>query len=1008
MTDAVHGQGGTVKSFTGDGLMALFGVPVALEDAPLRACRAALHIQERIASEGAAIEAKYGLRPQMRIGINTGPMIVGEVNSGESTGITAVGDTVNLASRLQALAPPGGIALSEATLGLLQGLVNTRSAGKHTIRGKTEKQNIYQLDGIRHGAARFERSVSMGLTTYVGRSRELEALERALESAARGMHVIDIVGEPGIGKSRLVHEFRKRFADMRVFVLTGNCTPDGQQTPFLPFIDIVRGSFRVTEGEAEEEITRKLSKGLSVLGLASEQNLGLLLSLLGLKTPEGSLKGLDGVLIGLRTRDLLLRLLHERCRLIPVIMVLEDLHWIDSASEEVLGRIIASEEKLPLLLVQTYRPEYRTPWANQPCVSALKLEPLTTADTSHIVRARLGGVDLPATLTRLVTDRADGNPLFAEEIANYLVDRGVLRSQANEIEYDRADVAAALPVSIQSLLSARADQLLPEDRSLLQAASVIGRRFSLDLLAAVTRSHDIDERFSTIQTLDLVYPDAASAEFVFKHALVRDALYNSLLGQSRSALHLAIATEIEQRSHNRLTEVAEVLAHHYGQTERADKWFAYLAMAGEKGMGIYSLADAERYYEQALALFEAKPECADATAFIGLLAGMSFLLMMTFQPGKLVRLVSRYRLRIGDGGDSPASVIIQVNYSYAAAMMCDYRSSLAAATQALEMALRIDDIRSKAYARSIFVFAQTNLGEGTFGETQNQLRLAALESDQTDDAYLQVLVRQANAWNCFYRGLTDKGRALALELQECGRKWGDPRAAALGLWVLGWLDIFDEKYEDALTNGTECIRVSLTPFDREIGLQVTSVAQIGLGNIKAGMDLLQEHRKRAIANDFMYCRVGTDGPLGIAMVLQGNFSGGVRFLEGAIYWHERTGNTIGRDLTRVFLAEVYTEFLAPKQKPPLLVVVRNLPFLVRTAFAGWKKAEKLLLAALQNPLFSETSHFRARINTDLGTLYKIAKRRDEAEKYLRRARAIAERLANKGLIAKIDAVLAQP
>jgi class 3 adenylate cyclase len=282
MAGAVKEQRGSVKDFTGDGIMALFGVPVALEDGPLRACRAALLIQERLAAATPAIEAKHGVRPQMRIGINTGLAVVTQIR-GESANMTALGDTVNLASRLQTLAEPGTVFLSEATHHLVQGLAETSPAGTHAIKGKAEPQKVYRLDAMRQGATRFGAAVGRGLSAYVGRERELDILERGLDEAREQPQVIDVMAEPGMGKSRLLHEFRQRVSKEQAFVLTGNCSPDGQQTPFLPFIEVVRGSFQVSAGEAENEVTRKLEMGLTVLGLHSLQNLGLLLNLLGLK-----------------------------------------------------------------------------------------------------------------------------------------------------------------------------------------------------------------------------------------------------------------------------------------------------------------------------------------------------------------------------------------------------------------------------------------------------------------------------------------------------------------------------------------------------------------------------------------------------------------------------------------------------------------------------------------------------------------------------------------------------
>ena len=330
MARAVREQGGSVKDFTGDGTMALFGVPDALEDGPLRACRAGLAIHERLAAAAPAIETQHGVRPQMRIGINSGLAVVAQIR-GETGQATALGNSVNFASRLQMLAEPGTVYLSEATQRLMTGLVETTFAGEHAIKGKAEPQKVWRLVSIRSRATRFDAAVGRGLSPYVGRERELDVLERALADARKELRVIDVVAEPGMGKSRLLYEFRERLGKGQIFVLSGSCSPDGQQTPFLPFIEVVRGSFQVKGGEAEAEIARKLDIGLSLLGLRSGENLGLLLNLLGLKPPQGALVGLDGVLIGLRTRDLLQSLLEARCRLSPVILLIEDLHWIDIA-----------------------------------------------------------------------------------------------------------------------------------------------------------------------------------------------------------------------------------------------------------------------------------------------------------------------------------------------------------------------------------------------------------------------------------------------------------------------------------------------------------------------------------------------------------------------------------------------------------------------------------------------------------------------------------------------------
>jgi len=269
MGEGVREQGGIVRSFTGDGIMAVFGAPVAFEDAPLRACRAALAILQRLKESGPELEAKHGIRPQMRIGLNTGMAVVGKVEDDADAGVTVLGDTVNFAARLQSLAEADSVLMSDATHRLVQGLVEAGFAGERTIKGKSEPQKVYRLDGLRYGATRFGTAMSRGLSTFVGREHELELLERSLQEAHTELRVIDIEAEPGMGKSRLVHEFRQRIGKERAFVLSGGCSSDGQQTPFLPFIEVVRGSFGVAAGEPEKDIAQKLEMGLTSLGLHS-------------------------------------------------------------------------------------------------------------------------------------------------------------------------------------------------------------------------------------------------------------------------------------------------------------------------------------------------------------------------------------------------------------------------------------------------------------------------------------------------------------------------------------------------------------------------------------------------------------------------------------------------------------------------------------------------------------------------------------------------------------------
>jgi predicted ATPase len=326
-------------------------------------------------------------------------------------------------------------------------LLDSRFEARGDIDRQVERQCVPGLFAPDHTPS--EETLG-GLSPYVGRVRELELLAGCLPEAAGRVRVIDIVGEPGMGKSRLLHEFRNGLSGSRIFILSGSCWPDHQQTPYRPFIEVVRRSFGLDPGDPQADVARKLEAGLTLLGVATGQNLALLQNLLGLEPPLGSLRGLDDVLVGLRTRDLLLELVRERCRITPVIMLLEDLHWIDSASQDLLARLIADSNTGALAILHTRRPEYEPPWTGQQNAATLRLEPLAAGETSQIVQARLGVPEFGGALALLVVDRAEGNPLFAEEIANFLIEAGIVLRRATSLHYDAAAVAAALPASVQS------------------------------------------------------------------------------------------------------------------------------------------------------------------------------------------------------------------------------------------------------------------------------------------------------------------------------------------------------------------------------------------------------------------------------------------------------------------------------------------------------------------------------------------------------------------------------
>jgi class 3 adenylate cyclase len=1006
MAGAVREHGGSVQDFTGDGILALFGVPDALENAPLLACRAGLLIHERLAAIAPAIEAKHGVRPRMRIAINTGPVVVTNIR-GHGAAPTALGDMVNVASRLQALAEPGAVLLSQATHELVQGFVEATFAGSHEIKGKAEPQKVWRLDSIREGATRFEVALRQGLTAYVGRERELDILLRGLASSRSHLRVIDVVGEPGIGKSRLLYEFRQRAADAHVTILSGNCSGDGRHIPFLPFIEVVRDSFRVKVGEAENAIVQKLKTGLNALGLDTPQNLGLLLNLLGLAPPPGALAGLDGVLIGLRTRDLLLRILEALCRRAPVALLVEDLHWVDSVSQEMLGQIVENAAKLNLLVVHTRRPDYEPPWRSLPEVDRLALEPLPEADVRHLIQLRLGVDALPEALALHVAERAEGNALFAEEILSFLTQRGALRADRRSVEFDAGAVAAALPASLQGLLSARVDRLAPRDRTLLQTAAAIGRQFDPTLLAAVAdEGSGVEARLATMTALDLVYPEVNSSDYAFKHALVRDTVYQSLLSGSRSALHLRIAEAMERRGSNRLAEVAETLAYHYSNTDRADKAFTYLAWAGLKSLGVYSLDEADQYFAAAVALVNKEPACASDAQLADMLANYALCSNISLKLKQIIDLATHFQPRLERLGDSQQRALIRYHYVQTLLWSSKFKQAEQAQRELAAMTDRLGDARSCAYALVTDILISTHVAPKPVEVIRADARKALAAAESAGDAYLQYNVLAAAAWDELNRGLITEASRAAEEMLGAGLRANDPRSMGYALALKALIALMRDDYIATLQFAEEAIGISRVPFDRETANSARNAALVLLRR-KEAMDSVRAFMDTCTRNGWHLLRSGPDDLWGVALILSGEVGGGVRYMKEAIVRRENEGYRGSADWTRMFLCEIYLQLLSGGGKASAHVLMKNFLTLAKIKLTAPRQIVALIEKVRTNPQFDPNGIFVARCEMILGQLCKVRKQRARAIEHLTEARRITSQFGASPILARIEVALSE-
>ena len=583
LMDGIHKYEGTINQFTGDGVMALFGAPLAHEDHAQRACYAALAVQKDLAGYREKIRKDYGQEFKMRIGLNSGPVVVGSIGDDLHMDYTAIGDTINLAARVEQAATPGEVWLSQETRSLIQGYFSEEPVGEVTLKGKAEPQRLYRVIADRPEVrTRFEAGLARGVTELVGRRPEMEALRATFERAMGGeAQVMDVVGEAGVGKSRLIYEFHKLIGQ-EVLFLSGVCLQYGRSMNFLPVRDVVREAFGLREGMDEETVKGRI-KERSADNLA--QFLPFYHNLLSLKVDDSKFNSLnpEGRKFGTfeAVKSLLLALSQQK----PLVVFLEDVHWMDKISEEFFTYLSRCIHGHPVMMLSAYRPEVTPPWAQGAHYQKLGLETLGLNSSIRLVMNLLGGLKLDPDLEGKIAEKAGGNPFFMEEIVRELLERGDLVREENRYICRRPLDQIEIPSTIQGIIAARMDRLSEDLKRTTQVASVIGRDFAYKILKSVMElGEELRGHLTNLVGLELLYEKTLypELEYIFKHSLTQDVAYESLLKQRRQEIHGRIARAIEELYAEKLEPHYEILAHHWELSGNPEKAIEYLILAGEK------------------------------------------------------------------------------------------------------------------------------------------------------------------------------------------------------------------------------------------------------------------------------------------------------------------------------------------------------------------------------------------------------------------------------------------
>ncbi|EFK10390.1 adenylate and Guanylate cyclase catalytic domain protein [delta proteobacterium NaphS2] len=975
LMDEIHKHEGTINQFTGDGVMALFGAPVAHEDHAQRACHAALAIQRAVKAFGEKISGDYGIDFKMRIGLNSGPVIVGAIGDDLRMDYTAVGDTTNLASRMEGLARPGTVFISRNTRRLVQGYFDLKALEKVPVKGKEEPQAVFELLGAGGATSRLEASAAKGLTRFVGRKNAMAALMDAYEKVKGGTGmVVGVVGEAGVGKSRLLLEFRRQLPRDEFGYLEGRCIHFGSAIPYLPVLDILKHYLEITEGEGEPAVKKRVRE--KILGLDEEfQNiLPPIFDLLSLKVEDETYLRLDPRVkrekLFEALRNLIVRGSQER----PLVLAIEDLHWIDRTTEAFLDYFIGWLATAGVMLILLYRPEYTHPWAGKSYFSRIGLDQLTLKSSAELVKAILEGGETAPELNELILKRAAGNPLFMEELTHSLLENGAIEIKDQRYVLCREASDLQVPDTVHGIIAARMDRLEESLKRIMQVASVIGREFAFRLLQAISgMREDLKYQLLNLQGLELIYEKSLfpELEYIFKHALVQEVAYNSLLSARRKEIHQRIGRAIEELYAGNLEEFYEMLAYHYGRSDDKEKTLEYLDLANRKAARLYALEDAMGYFKAAMGLLDVLPNTAQHRLVrISMLVNNVFVFQLLEKFPDYYGLLLKYE-PVAAALDNPGLL----GGFYARKGHCEWHfggfdESLETARKAIDLCEACDNAFDAAYAYMTCLGSHVYKGNFATVLALKEKAFRSFENAFSLRGYVYSCwaVSQAYAWMGQWDNAVQEGeRAL-----KAAEEHSDVSLSSFATWTLSVAYLRKGDTVRGLELAELAVQKASSPLDHLATRTVLGLAICRAGEPEKGIDYLIEniHEFRKAGADTYSVIFGVC--LGEGYLLNHQYNEAKQELEDILKLAEKLGMKFYIAWCHHLLGEVSLKIEPAREKAP--------------------SADTCFENAIA--IFSETKaeNFLALAYGGLGRWYRLKGNVAEARDYLSRALEIFERL----------------
>lgn len=969
---------GHIDKLLGDAALILFGVPQTHEDDAVRAIKTAREIHEFVERQSPRLESKTGRQLHMHSAISTGVIVTADVD--HSLADSALGDTVNLASRLLDFAKWDEIVCSDQTRAQAQGYFDFEPLGEHVVRGRENPVDVYRIGHPRAIPATQHRIWGVR-ARLVGRRDEWARLHEAVHRVQHGeTTVICIRGEAGTGKSRLVEDFRDSLDPGEIHWLESSSQPHSQNIPYYPFTQFMGHAWDIRDDDLPDMVRDKIEANVARFEGIPDNSAAYVGALFGVDYP--ALHGIDPEFWKSQLFSFVRSMLSTEASRGPTVICLGDLHWADPSSLE-LVRFILTTFQAPALFILTYRPPYDLFAGTSPAgvqYQEIDLRNLSRSEAADMLASLLDTDDIPSSLRDFLQDKAEGNPFYLEELVNSLIESKTLVRDDGSWCIARSLEESDLPLTVLGVIAARLDHLDPSARRVLQEASVVGRGFPAAVLGRITDSPDVESRLVELQRLDLIRVRAfePELEYEFKHALIQEAAYSSLLKAERREIHERVGFALESMFSDRLPELYETLALHFRSGTSVPRAVDYLVKSGEKSFRRYAHEESHEFYRQAYELLTGIPrDPAMDRLLVQVLNDWAYVIYDRGDMAKLERLLESHSEVAESLGETSGHAMYRVCMSIALHNRERFAEALEHADAALAMALTIDDEYVAACARVWRSYSLSEIGQPDEAVTCAELAIPVLEQnpDYLQEAY------SALGFACWTKG--DAGRALEVgdALLEIGRAGPSIRATAAGHWVRGEGYLSDGDFEAAARELADSIETSPDPYASIYPRVYLAISYVQMERYPEAEQLLMDVRTISQERGSELTLTPAIALIGVTAFAQGEMTEGMKMLEEAgRIWKER--HALMRIATlEAILGQLYLNMVADRSSVTLRTIAHNIGFLARNVLSAAASSEAHFGEALRICEEVGAVGSRGEACLGLGRLYKATRQNDRAQEY---------------------------